>query len=386
MPNSVHAARWTSQLAQEPWDVRLFPAWNAPPHTAFRGISLYGLSFRKPPGAHPSVRLRGFWPTEKGGARIVYYGQRALRNRLSRAHALAGLIQWLKPDVVHSLEIQQAGYLTLAAKNKLRRRFPPWIVSNWGSDIFHYGRQAEHRPRIREVMAAADYVHAECERDIRLSHEFGFRGEVFGVFPGGGGFDLEQMQRLRQPGQSSGRRLIVLNGRQGEFGRALTGLRALELCADLLRDYRVVVPLATPDVEREARRLARDTGLEIEAETEWVSRERMLALQGSARISIRLGVGDAASHTLLEAISSGSFPIVSCTTCADEWIQDGRDGLIVPPEDPQAVAEAVRRALTDDHLVDRAAEQNARVAAERLDERVVRPRVVQRYREVLAEG
>ena len=33
----------------------------------------------------------------------------------------------------------------------------------------------------------------------------------------------------------------------------------------------------------------------------------------------------------------GSFPIQSDTACADEWIEDGVSGLIVPPEDPDSL-------------------------------------------------
>jgi len=45
---------------------------------------------------------------------------------------------------------------------------------------------------------------------------------------------------------------------------------------------------------------------------------------------------------------------------------------LVHPEDPQDVPEAIRIALTDDDLVDRAAVQNADVAQERLQYAVIR--------------
>ena len=60
-------------------------------------------------------------------------------------------------------------------------------------------------------------------------------------------------------------------------------------------------------------------------------------------------------------------------------------GLIVPPEDPEPVAAAIRRALSDDALVDRAAELNARVARERLDELVIRPQVIAMYEKVAGQ-
>jgi glycosyltransferase involved in cell wall biosynthesis len=79
----------------------------------------------------------------------------------------------------------------------------------------------------------------------------------------------------------------------------------------------------------------------------------------------------------------GSFPIQSCTACADEWIVGGKSGLIVPPEDPHDVADAIRKALSDDRLVDTAAEINAQTARQRLEAGIIKPKVIQMYQEIL---
>ena len=81
----------------------------------------------------------------------------------------------------------------------------------------------------------------------------------------------------------------------------------------------------------------------------------------------------------------GAFPIQSSTACADEWVEDGKSGFIVPPEDPQAVAEAIRRALGDDDLVNQAAEINLQVAKRRLDYSIIQPRVIKMYQDIFAE-
>jgi glycosyltransferase involved in cell wall biosynthesis len=78
----------------------------------------------------------------------------------------------------------------------------------------------------------------------------------------------------------------------------------------------------------------------------------------------------------------GAFPVQSCTACANEWIQDGKSGLIVPPEEPEEIAIAVRRALTDDQLVDQAAEINEKTVKERLDYSVIQPQVVKIYQDI----
>lgn len=49
-----------------------------------------------------------------------------------RRRRLLKVIHSVRPDVVHSLEIQAAGHLTLEAKNNFQVMFPRWLVTNWG--------------------------------------------------------------------------------------------------------------------------------------------------------------------------------------------------------------------------------------------------------------
>jgi glycosyltransferase involved in cell wall biosynthesis len=377
MPDSVHVTRWINNLSDRDWDLHLFSATAGRPHPELRNITLYNLSFSRPSQLHESVRLRGLWPLRVGVER--------LSERVSYSTWLARLIRWLKPDIVHSMEIQRAGYMTLEAKAQLKGKFPPWIVTNWGSDIYFFGRLAAHAEKIRAVMAACDYYHCECHRDVSLARQFGFKGENFPVFPVAGGFDLEWMRGLRQPGPTSRRRTIALKGYQTWAGRSLVGLRALELCADVLEGYRVDVYMASPEVKLATELLARSTGIRIESEFKNWSREDILRMHGRARISIGLSISDAISTSLLEAMIMGAFPVQSNTACADEWLRDGETGILVHPEDPAAIAAAIRRAVTDDELVDRAAESNDRLVVERLSYSVIQPKIIEMYRTVASE-
>jgi hypothetical protein len=298
-----------------------------------------------------------------------------------RALRLARTVRRLQPDIVHSLEMQHAAYLTLEARNHYGDNFPAWILSNWGNDIYLFGRLPGHGDKIKTVLAGADYYACECRRDVELARAFGFRGECFPVQPNAGGFHLEHLRQLRQPGSTSARHCIMLKGYQG-WGRALVGLRAIELCADLLKGYRVLIyNVQDEDVRTAAELLRQGTGIPIEI-VPHCSHEEMLRWHGQARISIGLSITDGVSTSFLEALVMGSFPIQSYTACADEWITHGETGFLVHPDDPEAVAAAIRRAVTDDALVDRAAEINARVAAEKLDYSVIRSRVISAYEQV----
>jgi glycosyltransferase involved in cell wall biosynthesis len=387
MSGSIHTHRWISQVADGVRDIHLFPSVEAGYlHPGIENVIVHNNVFLGQKGTFSSRRFRDVSPHCYPfllAAKIFWRLLWAVSRFVPRDRRLAGLIRRIRPDVVHSLEIQHAGYLVLGAKRRGKGGFPPWIVTNWGSDIYLFGRLSEHEPKIREVLAECDYYSCECHRDVGLAREYGLKGKELPVFPNTGGFDLEGLSRLRAPGPSSARRLIVLKGYQHWAGRALVGLRALERCANLLTGYEVAIFSATHDVVIAAELFSKSTSVPVRIVPLDSPQEEILRLHGHARVSIGLSISDAISTALLEAMVMGSFPIQSCTSCAEEWVEDGRTGIIVPPEDPEVVELAIRRALTDDPLVDRAAEENAGVAAERLGRRHLKSRTLSLYDQVL---
>jgi glycosyltransferase involved in cell wall biosynthesis len=304
--------------------------------------------------------------------------------RLFWKWALILIIRLLKPDIVQSLEIQHAGYFTMTVRKYFSSDFPKWIVTNWGSDIYLFGRFPEHAARIKSILETCDYYSAECHRDVELARKMGFKGVALTVFPNAGGFDLGQILELRADGRPSERRIILLKGYQHWAGRALVGIRALTRCADALNGYTLAIYAATPDVEISAKLFSQDTNIPVEFIPP-CSHEEMLRWYGRARIYIGLSISDAISTSLLEAIVMGAFPIQSNTACVDEWLVHDKSGFTVPPEDPDVIAEFIRRAVTDDALVDTASEINAVVARDRLNASKIKPQVVEMYRKILAE-
>jgi glycosyltransferase involved in cell wall biosynthesis len=382
MPDSVHTARWVRQVAGIGWDLHLYPVYHALPHLELVDVTVHdGISRYRPPGLNRSVRLRGVWPFRKWLQPMIWLANQT-RLRCD-GEKLAKLIRKLKPDIVHSLEFQHSGYMVLEAKEEFGEHFPRWIATNWGSDIYLFGRLREHEDRIRGLLAACDYYGCECQRDVRLAKDLGLKGEVLPVLPNTGGFDLAHLKDLREKGPPSGRRLIVLKGYQHWAGRALVGLRAIALCAEDLHGYRVAVYSAGSEVRLAAELVSHSTGIPIDVVPP-SPHDDILRLFGSARIYVGLSISDAISTSLLEALVMGTFPIQSCTSCADEWIVDGESGLIVPPEDPEPVAAAIRRAVRDDALVDRAANLNAGTAGQRLDRAAIQPKVVAIYERIAA--
>ena len=388
-PYSVHAARWTSLVAQEGWDLHFFPSQdNNYIHPGFRNISVWsGYSRHRPRQCHDSLRMVGLWPFATNEAVVRRLLPLLGPSWFDRAEWLAWVIRMIEPDIVHSLEFQHAGYLAYTAKHRSNRPFPTWIATNWGCDIHFYGRFAEHRVKITEILRECDYYSCECERDIALARQLGLRGVALPVLPNSGGLDLDDAASLRQPGPSSTRRIIAVKGYHRHLHRAQVALRALAICADVLHDYtiRVYSPETEELIEIQAELIAAETGLVIELMPP-VSHDEMLRLHGSARISISLSLSDGICTSMLEAMVMGSFPIQSNTACANEWVEDGVTAFLVPPEDPHTIADRIRQAIACDRLIDQAAALNSAMAEKRLDRsQIKRVAVEEFYQRVFAE-
>jgi FkbM family methyltransferase len=378
MANSPHAARWISQLEGRGWKLFLFPAddpRHVPPTPLLSELA-------------PSLRLVEGWPVPGGRGRglAVKLTRRWKPGWPVRPWQLARMVRKFEPDIVHSLEIQHAGYLAHRARLILGDSFPTWIVSNWGSDTYIFGRVDQHRARVAEVLKLCDYYTAECERDISAARELGLLGSALPVLPAAGGVDVRAVQRYRFAGPVSRRRVIALRGYQGWAGRALVGLRAIERAADVLGDYKIVVYnwSSSPDMPLAVELAAKRTGLDFQL-LPYGPHTQIWSLHGRSRALIALAIGDGISTSMLEAITMGSFPIQSCTSCANEWLEHGRTGFLVHPEDPEEVEAALRRVVEDDELVDAAARANDEVVRTRLDASVVRPQTLAMYKHVLAE-
>jgi glycosyltransferase involved in cell wall biosynthesis len=386
MSDSIHAARWINQVADQGWDIHLFPSIDyGATHQDLKNITVYHSIFGVKKNRNTKVTYSGY-PIF---STIIAWGSRLILKLFSpdyRDKQLRKIISQLKPDIIHSMEFQSAGYMVLKAKNESGNKFPVWIATNWGSDIFYFSRFSRHREKIREILKSCDYYSCECERDVILAKKLGLAGKTLPVLPNAGGFDLGSLEKFRQPGKTSERRVILLKGYQGWAGRSLIGLRAIGLCVADLRNYHIMIySCNSREVKKQAGAIAQKTGLRITV-VPACSHEEIIRMFGSARVYIGLSISDAISTSLLESIVMGAFPIQSDTSCGDEWIIPEQNGFLVPPESPGSVALFLRRALADDDLVNQAAAINEKIARERLDYSVIQQKVIEQYKNIAASS
>ena len=360
--NSIHFRRWTSQLENSGHEVFWFDI--------------------KDQGYIPSLDWvhqiigwkKGF--LNKGGRYFIKKWMPPLYRLLSNmfdtavAKAFAKAVTGIQPDVVHSfvLYMSCAPILEVMKKSKI-----PWVYSSWGSDLFYFKNIPSYRKDIEAVLPEIDYLFTDCQRDQMLAKKLGFSGVLLGVFPGGGGFDLEKMEHWRLPRNQ--RHTLLIKGYQGRSGKAIPVLKAIKHLQSCLTDYETVVFGCSNEVIEFGK--AQDIKATLLSS---MPREDILKLMGKSLIYIGNSNSDGMPNTLLEAVCMGTFPIQSNPGGASaEIIEDGTNGLLIQDcENIQGIQQKIEKALEDKALLQGAFDYNMELRKQ-LEYKVVRKSVLKQY-------
>lgn len=290
------------------------------------------------------------------------------------ARKLRRIIRAAAPELVHALRIPFEGMLTTAA-----RPDPPLIVSIWGNDFtWHAGASPLMVVWTRTTMRAAAAIHADCRRDVRLADAWGLDpSKPALVVPGNGGVRSDVFFPPRvAPGP------VVLNPRGPRSyvdNRAF--LRAIPL---VLKQHPAARFLcASMAGDRQAGALIRALGVSSSVELlEPLPHERMADLYRRAQVLVSPALHDGTPNSLLEGMACGCFPVVGDLESIREWITQGRNGLLVDPSSPEALAEAIVLALDREDLRREAAGLNQLMVADRADYGKCMARALEFYRAV----
>ena len=364
MADSVHTARWLRQFDDNEIEFVLFPST---PHRRIHSLLLQHASI----SAKSTITISKWM---KRGGLPLGVADLLLNNRL-RSVLLAKAIDAFKPDLIHVMETQHAGYLTDRALNSTTHK-SKLALSIWGSDLFWFQRFPKHQRRIRSLLKKVGVILTECHRDEDLARDLGFNGTcIYGV-PASGGFDYQEFMSAEHNLPPSKRKIIAVKGYSGFVGLGLAAIKVLGRTSDLASDYKTVVFSANWKTWFVARIIKFRTGLEIEVRMKHSqSSEQMRSLFSASRVVMGVSKSDGLPATIKEAAFFGAFPIQTNTSCAGEWFKEGVSILLVPADSPDALELALRTALTDDNLVNSAAILNFEIARTMMDRFAVRSKI-----------
>jgi len=377
MADSVHLANWLQNMSGLPFEVTLV---SSSPHRRVHPKTLELMG----PSNQRVMRLNmPNWSMRFG--LLLWMVDRLLGERL-RGLLVRNLIRTLKPDLIHVVEFQNAGYILLQALSKpVTSERPKIMSSNYGSDIYWFQRFSRHKSKISALLKMSDFYTSECQRDIALAKELGFMGTC-ALLPNTGGVSEDALRQQKQAPMASERQLVLLKGYQNKFGQALQGVGSLLRLRKKLRGYEII-SVSTNIITAMALVLLRMfTGLKISFHLKGaLSHHEVLSLMARARIYIGLSKSDGISTSLLEAMAMGAFPIQTGTSCAAEWIDHGAAGAIVSLKDKEQLDFWLQRAISEGSLVNTAQVLNDSTIRSRYTKFVMTSKVEKLYLETLSD-
>ena len=267
-------------------------------------------------------------PARAAGIRSIA-GPVAVRFRRA---ALQSLIDQHRPHLIHAMRIPYEGMAAAGLTG------PPTLYAN---------RTPLMARATRNTMTSAAALHCDCHRDARLAHHWGFPPDrPVWILPGNGGV-VESIFRRgpstlpQRLGLPNGTPIIVDPRGIREYVRTDVFFAALARVREKLPDVHVVCPgmAGSPRAEK----LVRASGLDDRVHLlPAVNREEMADIFRAARASVSLSTHDGTPNTLLEAMACGALPVVGDVESVREWVTHERNGLIVHPDDHEAVSMRAR--------------------------------------------
>jgi glycosyltransferase involved in cell wall biosynthesis len=273
---------------------------------------------------------------------------------------LRAAVERIQPDLVHAMRIPYEGMTAAAADLNV-----PLLISVWGNDFSLHARSSPWMAGwTRRAMRAADGLHSDCRRDVRLAGEWGYQADrPTLVIPGNGGIDAsvfhQPAELVQQP--------VVINPRGFRgYVRNDTFFRSIPLVLKHIRAARFLCSAMAdePAAQSWVTRLGISQAVQL---LPVCSHAAMADIFRSAAVLVSPSTHDGTPNSVLEGMACGCFPIAGKIESLQEWITSGQNGLLVDPSDPVTLAQAILAGLTDLDLRLRSARENAVLLSERAD-------------------
>ena len=297
------------------------------------------------------------------------------------------LVEQVKPDIVHALRIPYEGILASHTPPGI-----PLVVNIWGNDFTLHANSSRMLGRLTTgTLRRADALMADTRRDLRLAVRWGFDSTKPALaLPSAGGIDLEQVGAavplpFRQEVFAKIPKDIpwVVNPRGiRAYTRTDVFFQSIPLVLNRWQNVRFLCPGMENRKEAEdwVQRLGIDDHVHL---LPVLSQDDLWRLFSRSVMSLSITMHDGTPNTLLEAMACGSLPIAGDLETLREWITPGVNGLLVDPNQPQAVADAMLLGFTNPQLFRTAAEINRNIILERAETRMVREKLQKFYQEIL---
>ncbi len=272
---------------------------------------------------------------------------------LRRAEYVRNLINQIRPDLVHAHYASSYGYWGM------KSGFRPFLLSVWGTDIVEFPNNMISRVFLKRIMSSADAISATSEylRGVATKFIDGNKAPIY-VIPFG--VEIGPMETKKKTGDIV--RLIYTKGHHKRYGPDIL-LKALKAAQE--KYPAISLTLAGEGrMTRQLKKMAADLGIADKVEfTGFIDNDKIPETLAAHDVLVMPSLQEGFGVASLEASAAGLPTIATNVGGIPEIVIDGKTGLLVPPGDFSALAEAIMR-LTEDAGLRHDMGRNARAFVE----------------------
>lgn len=392
---SPTARSWIANVQSLGYEISLISTFTCDPPAGMRHfytlpVALSRLSSNPASAAQSTAKQASQKPTRSLIRRFASHFQ-SLRyiigplTLLRFASAYQYLVRETSPDLVHALRIPFEGMLGSYTPASI-----PFLASTWGNDLtLHASGSPLMRAFTKRCLKRSDGFTADTHRDTHLAQKWGLPADSPTlVVPGSGGLDLDAI--LTADGFDPSPYGIPLNC---DWVVNPRGLRPGSVHQDVFFAAIPEVLAARPDTHFICPNL--DGNHKAQA---WVDsygigdnthlipklpQHRLWSLLKSSQLYVSPSSHDGTPNSLLEAMASGCFPVVGDIESLREWIEQGINGILINPHDPQSLAAGICQALEATDLRESAVSHNLTLVKTRAAQSTTRPLIDAFYQQFI---
>lgn len=318
-----HTKRWVSATAQRDVDVMLFSLndkdkefYDRFDNVSFCGFSVFStIKKKRTNGAFEKLRY------------------------LKTVSALKQCIKEFKPDIVH------AHYASSYALLGSLAGFSPFVVSMWGSDVYSFPRVSPlHRYILKRNFKKADVLLSTSHCMAREASLYTDKEMTITPF----GIDADKF--VPMPSSKPNDELVVATVKNLAYFYGIdTLIEAFGIVCRRMPESNLKLLIAGGGTEKPQLE-ARCKELGIAGKVTFLGKipnETIPELLSNVDVFVALSRKESFGVAALEAMACGKPVVVSDADGFLEIIENGKEGFIVPKENPEAAAEKIMQLLND---------------------------------------
>ncbi|MCX5815364.1 MAG: glycosyltransferase family 4 protein [Proteobacteria bacterium] len=281
------------------------------------------------------------------------------------AFHLRKLLKNIKPDILHTNFIQYDGFYGALAG------FKPTISMPWGSDILiNPERSKFDNFATKFTLKKADRIVCDCElvkqKIIQLSHcssdkitkvLCGVNQNIFNK--NASGRNVRARMGLEE-------KTILLMNRN--FMPVYGNEYFIKALPTITKKFPNVYVILIGDGPNRGDCITQVANSGIQNFVHFagsVTETEMAEYLNAADIYVSTSLSDGSSVSLLEAFACGKPVVVTDIPANREWVENGINGFLVPPRDPETTAKAIIKLLENSQLASSFGERNLKIAKDK---------------------